>query len=195
MAVEDWAVVVLDVAPHANTNQNPYTGLPIDPIGLTQSLVTMTLTHGPSGQTIDRADVFSVPSADAIQRYALGVIMVAEANLTQQTRGATPSPLQGALQVVPSAPVDPRTPEQQALDAAVADYQQATSVYTQQLALIDAWKLAAPDKAADLDTSLAKAKAVRDAAAATAADAFIAVDKAVQVNPIDPINPVNPGKK
>lgn len=169
MPLEDWSVEIFDVAPRANAQKNPYTGLPIDPDGLTMSLFTMRLTHVPTGKVLERADLHSSPTKESLIAYARGVIEVAEKNMAAQKSGTVPSPLKGLLNVTAPVSVDGRTQGQKDLEA----FNQLHGQIAQTEAQAQALKLASPEKGADLDASLEALKARRDALAPSAADALI----------------------
>ncbi len=181
MAFDDWDVEIVDIARRTNSAKNPLTGLPIDPDGLTQSFVTMTLTHRASGRILNRADLFSAPSADALKKYARDVIAVADLNMSVQKTvdetGATitESPLKGPLDVTIPLPADTRTQAQKDLQA----FQQADADHVQTLALADKLKAIDPAEASDLDKLVAAKLAARDAAAAPVIAALVADATAV----------------
>lgn len=129
MPFEDWDVHVFDVAPRKNIASNPLTGLAIDPEGLTLSLFTMRLTHRASGKTLDRADLISTPTPEALTAYARGVIEVVEKNMANQKTETTPSPLVGPLVVVPPAP-PPFAPDD------LSAFQQASDLLAQLQGLV-----------------------------------------------------------
>lgn len=166
MPLSDWTVEIFDVAPHKNTAKNPYTGLAIDPDGLTMSVFTMRLTHVPTGKVLERADLTSTPSADAFARYARGVIEVAEQNMAVQKQGETPSPLKGILDVVPVVP-EPTIPTQDQLDARAYQEAKHRVAILAELVVADDASLVKAQQA--LDT----AKAAHAAHVKAAADAVV----------------------
>lgn len=141
MAFSDWSVEVLDVQPQKNVAKNPYTMQPIDPGGLTTSLVTMNLTHIPTGKVLNRADLFSNPTREAFLAYARGITSVVDGNLAVQGSQQAPSPLAGVLDLEP-VPVEV-TPDAKAQQA----FQTASGVLSQLQALVTAGDLAADDPA------------------------------------------------
>jgi hypothetical protein len=173
---EDWDVQIFDVVPRKNSTANPYTGQPIDPEGLTQSLVTMRLTHVATGKSLDRADVFSDASVPQLLHYAKSIIAVAEGNMAIQKVSApdgtviTPSPLVGAL--VPPVPEPPPEPtqeqkDQQAFLQADAAYKQAAQLLADgkpiDPAVVDKLKAIANEKAQPIvDVIMATVAALPD---------------------------------
>lgn len=175
MALSDWTVEVFDVAPRKNSAANPYTGLPIDPDGITTSLVTMRLTHVPSGKVLDRADLFHDVTPQTLAHYARSIAELVDKQMSVQKTDATPSPLVGVLDIVPPPPAaDTRTQAEKDLQV----FQQAESAHAQKVALI-AKLLDTPEgakEAVSLQAEADKLKAVKD----TAAVAVVAAEIAVQ---------------
>ncbi len=105
MAFSDWTVEILDVVARPNAATNPYTGLPIDPDGITQSLFSMRLTHVPTGKVLERADLTNTVTPEILTAYARGIAANAETHLAFQSKEGAASPLIGALDItVPVAP-------------------------------------------------------------------------------------------
>lgn len=157
MAVDDWDVEVFDVVPRSISSANPYTGLPIDPDGVTQSLVTMRLTHRASGKVLERADVFSLPTPDALKKYARDVVAVADANMSVQKSDAGPSPLVGLLDIVPSEPDAPVLTKAQRDEQAFVQAKSSLDAIASRIAVL---KDVAPEDAAALDSVVQKQRAV-----------------------------------
>lgn len=159
MSFEDWTVEIVSVVPNVNAANNPRTGKPIDPDGITQSVVTMTLTHT-SGKILHRTDVFSVPTQEEFIRYAQAIARVADINIASQADAG----LIGALNIVPAAPVEP-TQDQKDISA----FYQADSLYEAEKAALEKLKEVVDAKTAeDIDQKIAALKADRDAKAAAA---------------------------
>jgi len=117
MPFEDWTVEVYEIDPRPNPTKNPYTGLPIDPEGITQSLFRMRLTHIPTGKVLERADLTGHLSVEVLTVYARGVAANAETHLVNQ---GPHSPLLGVLDITVPDPSVPPTDDDRAVTAFVA---------------------------------------------------------------------------
>jgi len=162
---EDWTVDVVSVVPVPNTAKNPYTGVEIDPDGITQSLFVMRLTHVPTGKILERADRIGTPSAEALRRYAQGIITTAEQNMAAQN-GA----LVGMLPVVPPPKVDTRTQAEKDREA----FRQADALYEREAAELAKLIEADPKSTAALQAKVDALKQARDLAAKIAAESTAA---------------------
>ena len=167
MAFSDWAVEVFDVVPRRNSQKNPLTGLPIDPDGITLSLVTMRLTHVPTGKVLQRADLMR-PDRPSLIAYARGIAENAEAHMAAQKTDTAPSPLAGRLDIVPVPPGDPpqRAKDLQAFLDASGRYEHVSTLAAQ-------LRQAAPARAAELDAKVQSLKTARDSRADKAVDALL----------------------
>lgn len=109
MALTDYDVQIIDVAPAPNTKQNPLSGDSIDPTGATLSEFSMTITDNSVVPpfVLKRTDLLSTPDAASLKRYALSVIDVLERNKAAQRKNGTPSPLSGKLDILPPVVAPP----------------------------------------------------------------------------------------